>query len=166
MKRLATAAAIGIWIAPGVWAQEHDHCAPAPSAAHREAVDHRHGEVTGVGHQDGQHHFVLTKDGGVIRLEVKDTADTAARDRIRGHLEGIARAFGAGDFTMPRRIHDQAPPGVDVMAARKSAIRYVYAPTEKGGEVTIWTRDAAARDAVHRFLRFQISDHGTGDKAE
>jgi hypothetical protein len=164
--KLATAVTIGIGMASGAWADDHEHCAMAPPAAHREAVDHRHGEVTGVGHQDGQHHFVLTKDGGVIRLEVKDPADTAARDRIRGHLEGIARAFGAGDFSMPRRIHDQVPPGVDVMTARRSSIRYTYTATANGGEVTISARDTIARDAVHRFLRFQISDHGTGDKAE
>lgn len=64
---------------------------------------------------------------------------------------------------MPGRIHDQVPPGVEGMKARQDAIRYTFSETPKGGTVAIATTDAAALAAVHEFLRFQISDHGTGD---
>ena len=165
MKSLAATVVIGIFSGPMTWAQDHD-CPMAKSMDHRSAVDHRHDDATGVGHDAAEHHFVLTAKGGSIRLEVKDSADVAKRDRIREHLQGIARAFGTGDFSMPTRIHDQAPPGVDVMTARKSAIRYSYAATDKGGIITISTKDAEALAAIHRFLRFQISDHGTGDPTE
>lgn len=165
MHRLAAALVIGI--APLAWAQDHAQCPMmAPSEEHRAGVDHRHDQVSGVGHEASEHHFLLAKDGGSIRLEVKDAADLAGRNRIREHLQAIARAFGAGDFAMPKRIHDQAPPGTVAMAARRASIRYSYADTEKGGIVSISTEDAAARDAVHQFLRFQISDHGTGDPTE
>jgi hypothetical protein len=159
-------AALMIVTAPLAWAQGHGHCSMAPSAAHRGEVDHRHDEVTGVGHDAAEHHFVLAKDGGSIRLEVKDPGQLEARDLIRQHLRAIARSFGAGDFSMPMRIHDQAPPGVEVMRARRAAIRYSYAATGKGGIVQISTKDPTARDAVQEFLRFQISDHGTGDPTE
>jgi hypothetical protein len=166
MGRLAAAVVIGIGMAPTAWAQGHEQCPMAPSKEHRSAVDHRHDDVTGVGHEATEHHFALAEDGGSIRLEVKDASDVAARDRVREHLQAIAQAFGAGDFSMPRRIHDQAPPGIDVMTARRAAIRYSYAPSEKGGVVRMSTKDADAVAAIHRFLRFQISDHGTGDPIE
>jgi hypothetical protein len=145
---------------------DHAQCPMAQSKERRAAVDHRHDDATGVAHQASTHHFVLAKDGGAIVLEVNDASDVAGRDRIREHLKHIARAFGEGDFALPRRVHDQAPPGTDVMAARRASIRYAYAPTEKGGRVTISTRDAQSLEAVHHFLRFQIEDHGTGDPTE
>jgi hypothetical protein len=138
----------------------------APSSSHRAGVDHRHDEATGVGHEDSEHEFRLAEDGGSIRLEVTDAANTAGRDRIREHLRGIAKAFAEGDYSLPTRIHDQVPPGVDGMKSRAGAIRYSYAPTDKGGIVTLSTSDAEAVEAIHTFLRFQITDHGTGDPAE
>ena len=52
------------------------------------------------------------------------------------------------------------------MKAKKAAIQYAFAATDRGGEVRITTKDAAALAAVHEFLRFQIEDHGTGDPKE
>lgn len=147
-------------------AQDHASCPMAGSHAHRAQVDDRHDEATGVAHQGTVHHFLLSKDGGSIHLEVKDAREVEARARIREHLRVVARSFAAGDFALPVSIHDEVPPGVDVMKERKSAIRYAYAPSEKGGVVRISTRDARALDAVHEFLRFQIRDHGTGDPTE
>ena len=126
-------------------------------------VDQRHQETTGLPSDGIEHHFLLSTDGGSIRLEVKDASQTAARDRIRAHLREIARSFSAGDFSMPAHIHDQVPPGVEGMKARQDAIRYTFSQTPNGGTVAIATADAAALAAVHEFLRFQISDHGTGD---
>jgi hypothetical protein len=164
MKTLA--AALLIAGAPLASAQDHDHCPMAGTQESGSAVDRRHDDATGVGHDRSEHHFRLAKDGGSIRLEVKDAADTASRERIRAHLQAISRAFAAGDFSMPMQIHDQTPPGVELMTARKGAIRYSYAATGRGGVVTISSDDAEARDAIHSFLRFQISEHGTGDPTE
>src|SRR5260221_8657307 len=113
-------AALVMLFAPWAWAQDHEHwlLATSASVAHQSEVDHRHGEVWGVGHEATEHHFLLAKDGGSIRLEVKDPGQLEARDRIREHLRAIARAFAAGDFSMPMRIHDQVPPGVEVMKER------------------------------------------------
>ncbi len=166
MRTLAAAVMIGLGIVPMAGAQDHEHCPMAPSKEHRSRVDHRHDDATGVSHEASEHHFILARDGGSIRLGVTDPADVTGRDRIREHLQGIARAFGNGDFSLPRRIHDQAPPGVEVMAARRNAIRYSYATTDKGGAVTISTKDVKALHAIHRFLRFQIGDHRTGDATE
>jgi hypothetical protein len=157
------AAALALAAAPA-FAQDHARCQPSP--ARREAVDHRHDDATDVSHAASVHHFLLAPDGGTISLEATDEADTATRDRIRVHLRAIAAAFAAGDFSMPRRIHAEAPPGVDVMTARRDAIRYAFEPTDRGGRVAIATGDREAQGAVHAFLRFQIADHGTGDPVE
>ena len=170
MSRSLAAVVLVLGCAAAGPAQDHSSCPMAASFesskgkhSRRDQVDHRHDQATGVAHEKAVHHFRLAKDGGSIHLEVKDASEIEARDRIREHLQVIARSFAAGDFALPMAIHAQPPPGADVMKKRKGAIRYSYEPTEKGGVVRITTRDAKARDAVHRFLRFQIRDHGTGD---
>ena len=128
-----------------------------PSPAHRDAVDHRHDQATGVPHEGSAHHFLLTPDGGEIRLESTDGSDGSTPRAASVRTCGPSPlAFAAGDFAMPRRIHDRAPDGADVMTERRDAIRYAFHPTERGGRVTIATEDPAARRAVHAFLRFQI----------
>jgi hypothetical protein len=165
MKNIAAVLLVS-GLAAVVTAQDHASCPMAGSHTGRDQVDHRHDQATGVSHQASVHHFLLEKDGGSIRLEAKDAADTEARDRIREHLQVIARSFTAGDFNLPMSIHDQLPPGAREMARRKGAIRYSYAPSEKGGVVRISTDDARAKAAVHQFLRFQIREHGTNDPTE
>jgi hypothetical protein len=162
-------AAVLLLLAPAALAAQapsQHECPMAGTANHREQVDHRHDQVTGVDPADAVHHFMLSADGGSIRLEAADPSRTEVRDRIRGHLQEVARAFAAGDFSMPRRIHDRVPPGAEVMKARRAAIRYAFTPTEAGGVVRISTGDPEALEAVHAFLRFQIEDHGTGDPME
>jgi hypothetical protein len=146
-----------------ILARDHVGCPMHEAHLARAGVEHRHQEATGLPSDGIEHHFLLSAHGGSIRLEVKDSSQTAARDRVRAHLKEIARAFSAGDFSMPAHIHDRVPPGVEGMKARQEAIRYTFSETPKGGEVAIATVDAAALAAVHEFLRFQISDHGTRD---
>ena len=138
----------------------HVDCPMAGTPGHHAEVERRHAKVTGVAHESAVHRFVPSDEGGSIRLEVVDAAQTKARDRIREHLQAVARAFAAGDFAIPMFIHDQVPPGVDLMKERKAAIHYDYASTEGGGQITISTRDPEAVAAIHEFLRFQTSDHG------
>lgn len=149
-----------------VRAQEHQECPMSQPGARRTEVDHRHQHATDIPSDGTEHHFDLARNGGSIRLAVKDGSQVQARDRVRAHLQAIARSFAAGDFTMPMQIHDQVPPGVEVMKARKATIRYAYSESPNGGVVTIATADPEALVAVHEFLRFQIRDHGTGDPAK
>jgi len=148
-------------------AEEKDPHADCPMRAqHTAQVNARHDAATHVSHEASTHHFLLSPDGGVIRLEANDAADTVARDGIRTHLRHVARAFAAGEFDLPMLIHDRTPPGVEVMRRKKDEIRYTFAETPRGGEVQIATKDAEAKDAVRAFLRFQIEDHATGDPVE
>lgn len=134
--------------------------------AHHKGVNERGDKVMGFSHEKTAHHFRLKPEGGVIEVETKDAADTVSRDQIRTHLQHIAKKFAAGDFTAPMLIHAKTPLGVAVMKQRKAAIKYDVEETPQGARVRISTANAKARAAIHQFLRFQISDHQTGDSGE
>lgn len=104
-----------------------------------------------------------TKDGGAIEVTANDGKDSASRDRIQMHLSHVAGMFAAGNFKAPMPIHDRTPPGVPALQRLKSEVAYRFEKTERGGTVRIATKNAEARAAVHEFLRFQITDHKTGD---
>jgi hypothetical protein len=135
----------------------HDH------GAHAAEVDRRGDRVMGFGHDRTSHRFRLARDGGSIEVVATDPHDAESRDRIRRHLREVARAFGDGDFSMPREIHGVVPPGSERMKEGRQKIRYAYEDVDAGGRVRIATDDSALVDAVHEFLRFQIEDHRTGD---
>jgi hypothetical protein len=82
------------------------------------------------------------------------------------HLEHIAQAFQNGDFDIPMFVHDTIPPGVPEMKNLRKNIRYSFEDTLNGGRVVIASADKDALDAIHRFLRFQIGEHKTGDSTE
>jgi hypothetical protein len=109
------------------------------------------------------HHFYLTKTGGVIQVEANDTKDAASRDQIRAHLGHIKMMFAEGNFDTPMFIHDQTPAGVTDMQRLKAAITYKYEETKQGGRIIISSADPQAVSAVQSFLRFQITEHKTGD---
>ena len=119
MPRVTVVALLCVWgLAAAGRAQDHAHCPMAGPGAHREQVDARHDAATGVAHEGVVHHFALAKDGGSIRLEVRDTREAEARDRIRAHLQVIARSFGAGDFDADAHPRSGSP-GTDMMKERK-----------------------------------------------
>ena len=71
--------------------------------------------------------------------------------------------FAAGNFNAPMLIHEQTPPGVPVMQKLKSEIDYRLEETERGASIHISTTNGKALQAIHKFLRFQIKEHKTGD---
>ena len=134
---------------------------PTPQTHH--GVDQRGAHVMGFDQSKTTHHFVLYEDGGAIEVSVKDAANTTDLTAIRGHLPHIAEMFSAGNFEAPMLVHDTNVPGTADMAKMKDRLTFRWVETPKGGRVDITTTDADALAAVHKFLRFQISDHRTGD---
>jgi hypothetical protein len=144
-----------------------DHAAASQSHdQHHADVNKRGDQVMGFDHQQTTHHFLLMLDGGVIQVEANDLRDTDSRDQIRQHLGHIAQLFADGDFTAPMLIHAQTPPGVPMMKRLKAEIKYRFDETARGGRIRITTVSPDALAAVHEFLRFQISDHATGDSGK
>jgi hypothetical protein len=126
-------------------------------------VNRRGDAVMGFSHEKTTHHFRLRSDGGEIEVTAKDAADAESTAQIRGHLTHIAQMFRDGDFTAPMLIHAKNPPGADVMTRLKDEISYRLESLPSGSRIRITTAHAAALEAVHAFLRFQITDHRTGD---
>jgi len=129
-------------------------------------VDRRGAHVMGFDQSKTTHHFLLYEDGGTIDVSVMDASDKANLDAIRAHLPHIAAMFAAGNFDGPMLVHDTNVPGTSEMAEMRERLSYRFVQTPKGGRVDITTTDPDALAAVHRFLRFQISDHHTGDSIE
>jgi len=120
----------------------------------------------GFSQEQTTHHFILLKDGGAIQVGVNDPKDEASRDHVRMHLSHVTEMFSKGDFNVPMFIHNTTPPGVSTMTKLHNEIHYRYQETDAGGRIMIDTRNPKALVAVHEFLRFQITEHKTGDPTE
>jgi len=159
----------GVLVSVPMRAQEpeaHEKCTHESSqseASHHQAMMSRGEKGMGFSQTATTHHFLLKPDGGTIAVVANDAGDKATCDQIRMHLAHIAHAFAAGNFEIPMFVHDQVPPGIEVMKRRASEIQYQFHETENGGEVAISSTSAEVTRAIHDFLVFQIREHKTND---
>ena len=158
-------AALAVVAFPLAFGQTMDmkSCPMMQSSQHAKGVDHRGDQAMGFSHEKTQHHFRLFSDGGSIDVVVKSKTDADQVAAIRTHLKMIAGMFSQGDFHLPMFIHDRAVPGQKTMQSKRRAITYSYGDLSEGGRVRIRTSDVKALAAIHKFLRFQVKDHRTGD---
>ena len=129
------------------------------------AMVNAHGDhEMGFSHEKTTHHFELHYDGGVIDVRTNDVRDTESRDLIRTHMHHVAIMFADGNFNVPMLVHSRKDvPGMAIMSRQKDQLHYDVQDTPRGARITITANNKPALDAVHQFLRFQISDHETGD---
>ena len=142
------------------------HTSHMGADTHHATVEKHGDQAMGFPHDKTTHHFRLAETGGAIEVTADDPKDSANIDAIRTHLAHIAQVFSDGDFSIPMFVHDSIPPGVTTMKLLKDKIHFAYQPLDSGGRVSIASTDAIARAAIHDFLRFQITDHRTGDPLE
>jgi hypothetical protein len=142
-----------------------DH-SPTEHDSHLKRVNEQGDKAMGFSHEKTTHRFRLFRDGGAIEVTANSAQDSESRALIRKHLEHIARMFSEGNFEAPFLTHGSVPPGVPILQELKSEAAYRYEETENGGRVRIKTDNPEALAAAHEFLRFQISDHQTGDSTE
>jgi hypothetical protein len=133
---------------------------------HAAGVKERGTHEMGFSQDKATHHFLLFPDGGAIEIKANSASDNATRDQIQMHLAHIAQMFADGDFQIPMLIHDKVPPGVPTMQRLKAAITYKFGKLDSGGQLRITTKNPEALSAIHEFLRFQITDHQTGDSPQ
>ena len=143
--------------------QPQSAVAPPQDHSKHEEMEHRGNQGMGFDQQKITHHFLLRKDGGAIQVTTNSADDKASKEEIQMHLHHITQAFKSGDFNIPMFVHDQTPPGVDVMTKLKDQIHYKYEAAANGGRVVISSANAEAVAAIHEFLKFQIKEHQTGD---
>jgi hypothetical protein len=172
MKFMMGVAAFALFSGAVSNAGQQQQPAPEPPAqsSSGQVAEHDHAKMMERGEKGmafsqtaSTHHFLLKSNGGVIQVTANDAKDTATRDEIRMHLQHIAHRFSAGDFDVPMFIHDQVPPGVPEMKKLKGKIHYDYDDIADGGKIAISSADSGAVAAIQKFLRFQISEHQTGD---
>jgi hypothetical protein len=144
----------------------HKQDQSAAQTERQKGVPERGDQGMGFSQEKTTHHFRLYKDGGAIEVEANDAQDTANRDAIRAHFAHIVKMFEAGDFSIPLLIHAENPPGAETMKRLREVIQYKLENTDRGGRIRITSKNAEAVEAVHAFLRFQITDHKTGDSHE
>ncbi|MCU1300001.1 MAG: hypothetical protein JWQ87_285 [Candidatus Sulfotelmatobacter sp.] len=130
---------------------------------HQAALDQHGDHVMGFSHEKTSHHFVLNQDGGLIEVRANDVKDSASVEQIRNHFQHIARMFADGDFNAPMLVHSQNVPGTAVMTRLKNDLHWKMDEMPRGARITITADNNEVLAAVHAFLRFQISDHQTGD---
>jgi hypothetical protein len=131
-----------------------------------EALKKRGADAMGFDQDGTTHHFTLTPRGGSIEVSLNDGADRAILTAVRAHLRTIADEFSGGHFDKPFQTHGEVPPGVAAMQANPGAIAFRYQELSDGGVVRIETEDPGLVKAVHAFLRYQITEHRTGDSLE
>jgi hypothetical protein len=172
MSTICTTLAVSVTLLVLAPAAQAQHSAMPAGMTHeqhmeqmkKEAEMKEHGNhAMGFDQDTTTHHFLLAANGGSIAVDVKAADDQTGREQIRTHLKEIAVAFKQGDFGKPVMTHSEQPPGVPVMQRLKAEITYTYAETERGGIVRIATANAEALAAVHTFLKYQITEHATGD---
>jgi hypothetical protein len=151
---------------PATCPMHAQHMAAQHTAAQHTSVDTRGDHVMGFSHEMTKHSFRLYADGGAVEVRANDPNDGENIAAIRAHLQEIATEFAAGTFAKPEEIHARMPDGIDVMKELNQAIAYRYEELERGGRLRITTTNQRGLDAVHRFLRFQIDDHHTGDSGK
>ena len=145
--------------------EQHQAAAAAHDHAKHE-LDKRGDQGMGFAQDKTTHHFLLRKDGGVIQVTANSAADKSGIEEVRMHLQHIRQSFQSGDFNIPMFVHDQTPPGVVEMTKLKDQIKYRYEAAENGGRVVISSANTEAVKAIHEFLKFQITEHQTGDALE
>jgi len=146
--------------------QSQSAAAPLQDHSRRQQMEHRGNQGMGFDQQKTTHHFLLRKDGGAVQVTANSPDDKPSTQEIQMHLRHIAGAFQSGDFNIPMFVHDQTPPGVATMKRLKDQIKYKYEPAENGGSVAISSPNAEAVTAINEFLKFQITEHKTGDALE
>jgi hypothetical protein len=129
-------------------------------------LQQRGAAVMGVDQYTSQHVFEPLPDGGRIVLQRKE-ADSVGQAVIREHMRTIAKAFAAGDFTLPGVVHAvKDVPGTQQMRELRKDITYTAQDLPRGGEVVIATKNPKAVAAIHDFLAFQRMDHRAGAHME
>ena len=126
-------------------------------------VDQHGDHVMGFSHEKTTHHFELSYGGGAIDVRSNDAGDTASRDHIRSHFKHISQMFAAGNFNAPMLVHGTDVPGTAIMTKLKDQLHWELKDTPRGARIAITADNKPALDALHKFLRFQIRDHQTGD---
>jgi len=107
------------------------------------------------------HIFTKNAHGGIQRVVVKNSSDTAQVILIRQHLQKIREQFLRGDFSGPSHIHGQDMPGLaELRYAKAGQIAIAYGNIKGGAQLSYQTSDAIFVSSLHKWFDAQLADHG------
>jgi hypothetical protein len=100
--------------------------------------------------------FQKNQDGGIQQVVAKDANDQKLIAAIRSYLEAEAQRFGDGHYLDG---HGKGMPGAKYLKALKpSQISIIYRNLPAGAAIDYVGNDAAAVDAIHKWLDAEILD--------
>lgn len=96
--------------------------------------------------------FQKNQSGGFQQVTAKDPNDKALVAAIRSYMEAEAQRFGDGDYSGPFK-------GLrNLKAVKPAQIHIVYRNVQAGAAIDYVGADAAAVDAIHKWLDAEIPD--------
>lgn len=108
-----------------------------------------------------RHVFTATPRGGEQQVLVRQSGDRVQMALIRLHLAALREQFLAGDFSGPAQLHGTDMPGLaDLRKAPRGRLRIAYHDVPDGAALLYSSHDPALVEALHRWFRAQLDDHG------
>ena len=105
------------------------------------------------------HQFIVTRDGGQIKISALDSNDNQTISQIKEHVKNIQKEFSEGNFNRSSFIHATAVPGTDVMTDKKDLINYGIVEMNNGSSLILKTNNTEVIDAISKFMEFQAVEH-------
>lgn len=108
-----------------------------------------------------RHVFTATPMGGEQQVLVRQSGDRVQMALIRLHLAALLEQFLAGDFSSPAQLHGADMPGLaSLRNAPRGHLQITYHDVPDGAALRYSSHDPALVDALHRWFRAQLDDHG------
>lgn len=105
------------------------------------------------------HQFVITPDGGQIKISTLDNKDNQTVSQIKDHIRNIQKEFSEGNFNRSSFIHATTVPGTEVMTDKRDLIDYSIIEMNNGSSLILESNDTEVIDAISQFMEFQAIEH-------
>lgn len=135
----------------------------APAANPEQEVESRFSRAMGVPVEKVTVHFYLVKNGGVVELSAKNPTDTTTAAALQKYLQNQKDLWEKGKETAVTDVHLRAPEAASTMRRLRNDITFFMAKTDSGGVLRMFSINEQARAAIQDYLRFEITEHKTGD---
>ena len=126
-------------------------------------VNSRFGKALGTDVEKIVQHYYLLKNGGVMEFTAKDPGDTSTISALQKYMNAQKDLFEKGKIDADAEVHSRVPDGVPALKKLRNEITFFAVKSENGAALRMFSVDNEARQAIQQFLKFQISEHKTGD---
>ena len=126
-------------------------------------LNSRFSKALGIDADKISQHYYLVKNGGVIEFTSKDPADSATISAVQKYLEAQKDLFEKGKNETGSEIHGKVPDGVLTLKKLRNDITFFAVKTDGGAALRMFSVNTQARQAIQDFLKFEITEHKTGD---